>query len=179
VSRPSVIFIFLFLLPLIYLCSSWSEFIFFTLFFSIRTTSHATRTLFFSSILNQLEFFNSRVVSLTQLSRLLFFNLTLKTSFIPVYYRRSELVWLDGFLFDFLQKKSTDTWLRKFVVNTGYIFSERMVFDQVVRVYLDNVIWPLHYIGALETDNVSEMLSMLIFLYFFFIALLALVFLII
>ncbi len=54
-----------------------------------------------------------------------------------------------------------------------------MVFDQVVRVYLDNIIWPLHYIGALETDNVSEMLSMLIFLYFLFIALLALVFLII
>lgn len=113
-----------------------------------------------------------------QLSRLLFFKLTLQTSFIPVYYRRNELVWLDGFLFDFLQKKSTDIWLRKFVISTGYIFSERMVFDQVVRVYLDNIIWPLHYIGALETDNVSEMLSTLIFLYFFSIALLALVFLI-
>jgi len=144
----------------------------------MRVTSHATRTLFFSNVLGQLEFFNFRVVSIAQLSRLLVSKLILKTSFIPVYYRRSELVWLDGFLFDFLQKKSTDTWLRKFVINTGYIFSERMVFDQVVRVYLDNIIWPLHYIGALETDNVSEMLSTLIFLYFFFIALLALVFLI-
>lgn len=101
-----------------------------------------------------------------------------RTSFLHTYYKRSELVWLDGFLFDFLQKKSLDVWLRKFVVNTGYIFSERMVFDQVVRLYLDNLIWPLHYVGSLETDNVSEMLSITIFLYFFFIALLALLFII-
>lgn len=99
-----------------------------------------------------------------------------QTSFLHIYYKRSELVWLDGFLFDFLQKKSLDVWLRKFVVNTGYIFSERMVFDQVVRLYLDNLVWPLHYVGSLETDNVSEMLSITIFLYFFFMALLALLF---
>ena len=63
-----------------------------------------------------------------------------QTSFLHIYYKRSELVWLDGFLFDFLQKKSLDVWLRKFVVNTGYIFSERMVFDQVVSLYLDNLV---------------------------------------
>jgi len=81
-----------------------------------------------------------------------------------------------GFYSTFYKKKSLDVWLRKFVVNTGYIFSERMVFDQVVRLYLDNLVWPLHYVGSLETDNVSEMLSITIFLYFFFMALLALLF---
>lgn len=99
-----------------------------------------------------------------------------ETSFLPAYYRRSELVWLDGFLLDFLQKKSLDTWLRKFVLVTGYIFSERMVFDQVVRIYMDNLIWPLHYIGSLETSNVSEMLSIVLFLFFFFLSLIPLLF---
>ena len=125
-----------------------------------------------------LSFANMRVTPLLHLMRAFFLGLTLRVSFIPTYYRRSELIWLDGFLFDFLQKKSVDTWLRKFVINTGYLFSERMVFDQVVRVYLDNIIWPLHYIGALETDNVSEMLSIIIFLYFFFISILSLIFII-
>ncbi len=129
-----------------------------------------------SAAFKRLARINSLNASLFRLSRLIFFKLTLNTSFIPRYYHRSELIWLDGFLFDFLQKKSVDAWLRKFVINTGYIFSERMVFDQVVGVYLNNIIWPLHYIGALETDNVSEMLSIVIFLYFFLIALLALVF---
>lgn len=124
------------------------------------------------------RFVNARVTPMLRLIRTLFLSLTLRVSFIPTYYRRSELIWLDGFLFDFLQKKSVDIWLRKFVINTGYLFSERMVFDQVVRVYLDNIIWPLHYIGALETDNVSEMLSIIIFLYFFFIAILSLIFII-
>ena len=49
-------------------------------------------------------------------------------------------MWVDGFLFDFLQKKSIDIFLRKFVINTGYVFSERMVFEGVVRVYLDNLV---------------------------------------
>jgi len=147
---------------------------FFLVFTNAKIVAGSSHLLVFG----QLERLNLRTTPLLQLVRLYFLKLTLSTSFIPTYYRRSELVWLDGFLFDFLQKKSVDTWLRKFVINTGYIFSERMVFDQVVRVYLDNIIWPLHYIGALETDNVSEMLSMIIFLYFFFISVLALVFMV-
>jgi hypothetical protein len=51
-----------------------------------------------------------------------------------------------------------------------------MVFDQVVRIYMDNLIWPLHYIGSLETHNVSEMLSVVLFLFFFFLSLIPLVF---
>lgn len=123
--------------------------------------------------------FKIKLMSVTQVMRTFFLTLTTQTSFLPIYYRRNDLIWLDGFLFDFLQKKSVDVWLRKFVINTGYIFSERMVFDQVVRVYLDNIIWPLHYVGSLETENVSEMLSVTVFLYFFFIALLSLLFILI
>ena len=86
--------------------------------------------------------------------------------FLPKYYLRNELIWGDGFLIDFLQKKSVDIWLRKFIIYTGFIFSERLVFDQVVRFYLENLLWPLHYVGIFETNNIIETLSTIVALYF-------------
>lgn len=87
-----------------------------------------------------------------------------KSLFITTFYVRSENMWQDGFLFDFLQKKTADAWVRRFVIYTGFLFSERLVFDSVVRVYLDNLIWPGHDKSIFETSNVSEMLTTLIFL---------------
>ena len=95
-------------------------------------------------------------------------------TFLPTYYARNENLWVDGFLFDFLQKKSADLWIRKFVIYTGFIFSERLVFDSVVRIYLDNVLWPLHNFGSLEANNVLEMLLINIFFYFILFALIVL-----
>ena len=97
-------------------------------------------------------------------------------SFLPLYYTRNENLWVYGFLFDFLQKKSADLWIRKFVIYTGFIFSERLVFDSVVRIYLDNVLWPLHYLGSLEANNVLEMLLINIFFYFFLFVLIVLLY---
>ena len=54
--------------------------------------------------------------------------------------------------------------VRRFVIYTGFLFSERVVFDSVVRVYLDNLIWPGHSYSTFEVSNVSEMLSIVIFL---------------
>lgn len=98
-------------------------------------------------------------------------------SFISIFYRRNDLMWNDGFLFDFLQKKTIDLFIRKFVIFTGFLFSERLVFDSVIKLYLDNFIWPAHNVSIFEVSNVSEMLSMLlttvliifIFLYLIFI----------
>jgi hypothetical protein len=98
------------------------------------------------------------------------FNIKLKIinhmSFLTKYYHRNELIWVDGFLFDFLQKKSVDKWIRKFVIYTGFIFSERLVFEYVVYIYLNNIIWPLHYLSILEPRNVVEMLTIIIWSYF-------------
>ena len=88
-----------------------------------------------------------------------------KTLFIPTFYVRNEYIWQDGFLFDFLQKKTADAWVRRFVIYTGFIFSERLVFDSVVRIYIDNLIWTLHHFSIFELNNVSEMLLSIIYLY--------------
>lgn len=88
-----------------------------------------------------------------------------KSSFLQTYYTRSENIWNDGFLFDFLQKKTADAWIRRFVIYTGFLFSERLVFDYIVRIYLDNLVWPLHDSSIFETSNVSEMLLNILFTY--------------
>mgnify|MGYP006080281117 FL=1 len=94
--------------------------------------------------------------------------------FLPRYYSRNENLWVDGFILDFLQKKSADLLIRKFIIYTGFIFSERLVFDSVVRIYLDNVLWPAHYTSLSEAGNVLEMLSTSIFFYFYFFGLVTL-----
>jgi len=91
-------------------------------------------------------------------------NLISKTLWITPYYSRSENIWNDGFLFDFLQKKSADAWVRRFVIYTGFLFSERVVFEFVVRIYLDNMIWLMHTKSIFEASNTSEMLTTTLFL---------------
>lgn len=92
-------------------------------------------------------------------------NLLTQTNFIEKYYIRNEYIWQDGFLFDFLQKKTADLWVRQFVIYTGFIFSERFMFENVVRLYLDYLIWPGHNLSIFETNNVSDMLNTIIYTY--------------
>lgn len=99
-------------------------------------------------------------------------NFLQKSVFIKVYYTRNENIWNDGFLFDFLQKKSVDSWIRRFVIYTGFLFSERLVFDYIVRIYLDNLIWPLHRYSTLEASSISEMLVNILYIYLYLILIL-------
>lgn len=82
-----------------------------------------------------------------------------KTTILPTYYVRNENIWQDGFLFDFLQKKTADAWVRRFVIYTGFLFSERLVFDSIVRLYVDNLIWVGHNNSVFEVSNVSDVLT--------------------
>ena len=122
---------------------------------------------FMSFLQNTLNFFARQTYASPLLSvfRSLWSRVVSKSAFVPTYYVRSENMWQDGFLFDFLQKKTADAWVRRFVIYTGFLFSERLVFDTVVRLYVDNLIWPAHYISIFEVSNVSEMLTSVIFLY--------------
>ena len=115
---------------------------------------------------NMLDF-NTSVLfnrSFRQVYSVLWDKFLTRSLFLTTFYTRSENIWQDGFLFDFLQKKTADAWVRRFVIYTGFLFSERLVFDSVVRVYLDNLIWPGHDKSIFETSNVSEMLTSIIFL---------------
>ena len=116
--------------------------------------------------LSMIKIWISKTPTLNLKNVLIFFwdSLIHKLNFIPKFYIRNENMWNDGFLFDFLQKKSADAWVRRFVIYTGFLFSERIVFEFVVRIYLDNFIWNLHSKSIFEASNTSEMLTTTIFL---------------
>lgn len=88
-----------------------------------------------------------------------------KTSTVPKYYVRNENIWQDGFLFDFLQKKTADAWIRRFVIYTGFLLSERLVFDAIVRLYVDNLVWVGHSNSIFEVSNVSDVLTTTLYTY--------------
>lgn len=100
--------------------------------------------------------FSQRIQSLKNQYLRLFLSLS---SFLPRYYRLNDLMWQDGLLIDFLQKKVVDKWIRKFLVCSSYLFSERTLFKFVVRFYIDTVVMPFSWGMIFETSNVAAMLS--------------------
>ena len=89
-----------------------------------------------------------------------------RTLFLTTYYLYNENVWLDGYLFDFLQKKTVDSWLRNYVIYTGFLFSERLVFDSVIRVYVDFFVNVARSYTLFESPNISSILNTVVFTYF-------------
>ena len=127
------------------------------------------------------NFLTKNILSTSQVQNLLlslWIKIILNFKKLNTYYLRNEHLWLDGFLFDFLQKKTADAWVRKFVIYTGFLFSERLVFDTIIKLYMDYFIWYFHRFNIFEVSNVFEMLNtifyLLITLFFFIILLITL-----
>lgn len=57
--------------------------------------------------------------------------------------------------------------MRKFLIYTGFLFSERLVFEYVVRIYTDYLVLPTTKYFYLELPNVSSVLSITLFAYNF------------
>lgn len=97
----------------------------------------------------------------------IFFFIIKRTVFLKKYYNRNNNIWNDGFLFDFLQKKTIDSWIRNYVILTGFLFSERLVFDSIIRLYTDLVFNKLHNISFYEPSNASSMIAYITYFYLF------------
>lgn len=78
--------------------------------------------------------------------------------FLKKFKKLNDLMWQDGFLIDFLQKKITDKWIRGFVIFSGNLFSERLLFDNIVRFYIDYILKPISYITIYEFNSASNIL---------------------
>ena len=108
----------------------------------------------FTLLVKKYVSFTSRTQSLTaQLLR----NALIRFEPLSTYYRINDLIWQDGLLIDFVQKKVTDKWMRKFLIISSYLFSERVLFTFVVKFYNDLVIWPSTHASVFELSNVSLM----------------------
>ena len=101
-----------------------------------------------------------------RLSNLIWARFIQKSNFLTIYYKRSDNIWNDGFLFDFLQKKTVDAWVRQYIIFTGFLFSERLVFDYIIRLYNDILIWNLQNKNIINVSNTSTMLNLSIFTFY-------------
>lgn len=100
----------------------------------------------------------SRYKNLRKLKHNVIFNTIWEITPLPQFYKISDLMWQDGLLLDFLQKKVVDKWVRRFLVCSSYLFSERVLFKFVVKFYVDYIIWPCTTAAVFEFTNVSWML---------------------
>jgi hypothetical protein len=81
---------------------------------------------------------------------------------LPDYYRMSGHIWQEGLLIDWLQKKVFDKWVRRFLVHSSYLVSERVIFDLFVRFYIDYVIWPTHRVSIFDFRSIASVLTFLL-----------------
>ena len=89
------------------------------------------------------------------------------TFFLKQYFYKNALVWQEGLLIDFLQKKIVDKWVKKFLISSGYLFNERALFDYVIRFYIDLVIWPGQKSMIFELKSIGSVIFFIVLFWFF------------
>jgi len=113
-------------------------------------------------LISIIQKFNNFLLRLKEQSRSSLVGGVAISSSLPLYYRINDLMWQDGLLIDFLQKKVADKWIRRFLVCSSYLFSERVMFKFVVRFYIDFVVWPFTTASIFEVSNVASLLTLTI-----------------
>lgn len=100
---------------------------------------------------------------------LVFFNLHLALNYkmigLKLAFHRNELLLQDGFFIDFLQKQTLDLWLRQYVLATGSIFSERIVFEAIVKSCFKYFLWPAKMYIHFESSNISDLVLTTVYLF--------------
>lgn len=109
------------------------------------------------------EKINHIVFKLSQLMTEVLTNFFHKIYFLPHYYLLSDLIWQEALLIDFLQKKVVNTWTQKFLVISSYLFNERVVFDSIIKFFLDLFLWPLHKLFIFQINNISNLFTSIFF----------------
>ena len=99
--------------------------------------------------------------------------------FLIRFFKINDLIWQDGFLIDFLQKKVIDRWVRGFVIFSANLFSERFLFDRVVRFFIDFILKPVTHRFIYEVNSPAQLLVININLLFLFFLTFFLIFLIV
>jgi len=74
------------------------------------------------------------------------------------FFSQNELLLQDGFIIDFLQKQTLELWLRQYVLSTGSVFSERLVFETITKFFFKYLLWPTKTRVYFEAVSVSDLL---------------------
>ena len=112
-------------------------------------------------LLSFVKTYNRFFLNLTSIYSALLNQLLVNTFFLPKYYRVAEGVWQEGLLMDFLQKKVLDKWLRRFVIHSANLFSERFFFEWTIRFFIDLITWPGTRFFIFELTTISSLFTFL------------------
>ena len=106
---------------------------------------------------------NRTIFKLTLLLNEVLINFLYKTYFLSYYYSLNDLIWQEALLIDFLQKKIINNWTQKFLVVSSYLFNERVVFDSIIKFFLELFIWPLHKLFIFQINNIGNLFTSIFF----------------
>lgn len=98
-------------------------------------------------------------------------------TFVPRYHQLNDLLWQEGYLIDFAQKKSADKTIRKFLILSAYLFNERSLFDKLIRIYSDIIVLITSKKAIYGFNNVANALTWLVFIISILVIILTTVFL--
>lgn len=84
------------------------------------------------------------------------------------FFAKNNLLWQEGLYLDFIQKKIVDSWIKKSLISSSYIFSEKIVFDVIVKFFLINIINPFHKFSVYEVNSISSLLFITLFFFTIF-----------
>lgn len=110
---------------------------------------------------NAVKLYVSVEVGLKNLINLYQKQFLFNTMFLTKYYYLNDLLWQEGFLIDFVQKKTADKFIRKFLILSAYLFSERVIFDKLIRIYSDLIVLFANSKSIYDFNSVANMLTML------------------
>ena len=118
--------------------------------------------IYYSSMFSVFKLYNTLINTMLHIQVLYKYKVLVNTIFLNKYYYLNDILWQEGFLIDFVQKKTTDKFVRKFLIISTYLFSERLVFDKVIRIYSDIVLFVTSRQALYDFNNVANMLLFLL-----------------
>jgi len=81
-----------------------------------------------------------------------------KSGFLLNFYQLNYKILNEGFLIDFLQKKLTSTFSKKFIFISFYKLNDRFLFEKLIFYIIDLLVWSKNF--ALPQKSSSVFLSL-------------------
>lgn len=78
---------------------------------------------------------------------------------LNLFYTRTVLLWQEGLFIDFLQKKLADRWIRSFVISSANLFSDKVAFEFIYRVYIVLILDNLFRFNSGNYDTITSIFT--------------------
>ena len=102
------------------------------------------------------------ILILNQITSFLF-----NTNFLLNFLNINDIIWQEGLLIDFLQKKIIDNWIKKFIIFSTNLMNDRLIYDKLIKFFLFLIINPFHKYNFLDVNNITNFFFFILLFFFF------------